>query len=241
METDNSLLAIRKTLQNRELTVSASAWERLELQLEDHEATTRKRNWRIVGYAATLACFIATVSYLLTVPKVAPNKIILPAYETAPIIVVTTPDMGIPLTPATSEIQFVTLQKTPVTNPVQTPEAESKNTMVITNVSESEATLPVNEPVAFTEKQATKPLYINKSKLLASVTSTTSDTTTKKPEQEIITPTIVDGPQMVTPDVLLSEVEEEINDDTFKKTFVKRLSGSINTIATAFTERNKSE
>ena len=45
----------------------------------------------------------------------------------------------------------------------------------------------------------------------------------------------------VKPSLLLTEVEEEINEDTFKNTFVKRLSSGINTFATAFTERNKTE
>lgn len=240
METDKTILGIRKTLQNRELQVSGSAWERLELQLDNHQKSTRKRNLQIFGYAATVACLIATISILLLRPSEALDRISLPKYSVAPAIRIDIPENAIPQTLATPQVAIAKMEGTTYNKPAQITKKEVVTEVAMTSKPASTAIVAETRPETVQKEQEKKPLYINSSKLLASVANPkTNIQETSNPQISVAsTP---DSLKTVTPNVLLSEVEEEINDDTFKKTFVKRLSGSINTFATAFAERNKSE
>ena len=259
METNKTTLAIRKTLQNRELQVSASAWDRLELQLDVHQTSRRKRTWRIFAYAASIACLLCTVFALKLEQRATSPKQNAPLHQD-----LNTTISIVSIDKEEEKEKEVIAEKTREQRiPTETREITVKSHIQKTSVnSRNGSKIAQNTPVA-TQKleeisqrlepaktvtiQKKKKGYINTSKLLASVTKET----TAQNEQVIAnvsmaqtsTQTQAQTKDMntVDPDLLLTEVEEEINEDTFKKTFVKRLSSGINTFTTAFTERNKTE
>ncbi len=255
MEINKTTSAIRKTLQNRELQVSNSAWDRLELQLDTHQTSKRKRNWSIFAYAASIACLLCTV-FALTLEQEATspkqNSPIRQELNEVPVVVriekeeetIAEKTKGQRIPTETREIVVKSnIQKTSI---------KTRNEFKIAQSTPAATQKPEEipqrlEPTKTVTIQQKKKGYINTSKLLASI----AKETTAQNEQVLAnvsmtqtqteTQTQTKGMNTVKPSLLLTEVEEEINEDTFKNTFVKRLSSGINTFATAFTERNKTE
>ena len=262
MEINNIDKIVRDSLKSRTIQPSNSAWERLSDQL-DTAPTIKKRYWTAyLGYAATILLLISVGFFMNTdeaidsmvpieivsTPEVSPIDIVNPGFknnleEEKALVIVETP-----LKVESKTVKVVNKSK-PFDQPIiietkQNTIAEHRVVAEKTPIKKIKNTIVA--PVKI-ERISNSRIKIDSDALLYAVTHT------KEELKEYYAKYNVDRDEVlmsirkqlkranlkIDAASMLADVEKSIDEDTFKRNFMKVVKGKVTGLASAFANRNK--
>lgn len=264
METNNIDKNIKEKLSNRSFTPSASAWERLSVQL-DEQPKQKKIGWLFYASIAATIMLLFTVStnfFSDDSKEISPKEeiVILP---TDRIVIDEKIDQLINEVPTSQTLvknQEILVKKQIIHSPViasnkKQPTKKSKTKKQLTN---NIAKTRINEGVntskkmeEYVPKKAVLPksnnsIKVNADDLLYAVTHTPKEVkayyakynTNREDVLKTIKTELKKSNIKINPNTILAEVERNIDDEFFENTFMKSLKRRVSDIAFAIASRN---
>ncbi|MDO3694491.1 hypothetical protein QVZ41_06480 [Wenyingzhuangia sp. chi5] len=249
METNNIDEIVRGLLKSRTIQPSNSAWERLSNQL-DTVPQKKKRNWFLyIGYAAGILLLISVAfvlsfneDYFSSSNKLANNVITDSTKLIKPIVEKSTkkPSESENVLVASNQDSF---KEVPI---IKMNYIKIKTSAKIPlDVADLGLKIEKKE-VPVVKKESNSRIKINSEDLLASVTDdqeiyqkyyaqyhVNRDELLRTIQQELDEQSLD-----VDANTLLAEVEKSVDEETFKKSFIKLIKGEFRTLATSLANRN---
>lgn len=266
MKTNKLDKNIKEKFENRTFTPSASAWERLSIQL-DEQPKQKKFGWFFyIGAAASVLLLVSIGIQIFSSDEevVSPkNDIVIAPIDKKEInkqIEKLINEVPVPKVVVQKE---VTIEKEIVHSPVifkekhkslenKTRKSNNLNQKkaVVESVKEKETTITKNNSVIpsvkIIKQDPNSTIKVNADDLLYAVTHTPKEVKAYYAKYNInrddVLKTIKNELKKsnikVNPNTILAEVERDINDDYFENNFMKGLKKRVSTIAVAIASRN---
>lgn len=257
MKTTNIDNTIREKLQNRTLQPSASAWERLAVQLDEQPKKARK-SWLFYGSIAAGILLLVSVGLSFVISK---NEDIQPTQKmvnqpTDTVDVNKNKEVKIEDNkPKTLLVQQTEIKKT---TPKATFKKEVQKDEIVEHLmaenlvfdSLKNGVETVQHPTEKKEKaiinEAGTSIKINSEDLLFAVTHTPKEVQTyyakyqvnREDVMRIIKKELKQSNIKLNPETILAEVEKTIDEDDFKNNFMQFLKKRVVNIASAIASRN---
>ncbi|WP_420552938.1 hypothetical protein [Tenacibaculum aiptasiae] len=267
MQANNIDKNIKDKLKNRELKPSASAWERLSIQLDQEKARKKKKRIQLLSYAASVILLVSIgILYLGTKSD---NQHIIPINET----IVETPLDTFKINEVNIKEEVVDekaianlvdedLKKKEVSKKVKKESIKKsrvlKENFIANTVIEKELkevkTLPNIDKSITKEREKSTPqqkvksrIKINSDYLLYAVTHSPEEVKEYYAKYEINREDVLDVIQdeliksnlKINPETILAEVELSIQESDFKQDFMSKLKLKLSDVIVAIADRNK--
>ena len=239
---------IKRTLEEREITPSASAWNKIEQQLEA-PAQHNKRSWYVYGVAASVLLLlgVAITFMIKTNSNVVTPSIQLVDQENKPTDfnqieqknnLTVVPKETLPLQ-VVAEVPIKEEKKAPKTAvAIAHIEKEIKQEENAVVHQESGVGSPVQQVESILDHKVTEMIaQIKNMEQYSSVTDAEIDSLLARAQQDILKESIFYAPNKVDPMALLSEVEEDL-DKSFRAKIFDTLKDKFLKARTAVADRN---
>lgn len=245
---------IKQKLANRVFTPSASAWERLEVQLSNTPRQKKKKGWLVyAGIAASIVMlFSIAISFFDNNDElVKPNEIIVDrAIDTVHIKQNTNKvfnNVKVEEAVVTNEI----IEKE-ILNPIVSTKKhvgdnkEKKINSLQIEIVKKKPLIKENEIESIEQKRTKNTIQINSDDLLYAVTHSQKEVDAYYAKHQITREDVLNTIKTelkksnidINPETILAEVERSIGDEDFQNNFMKSLKKRVNNIAIAFASRN---
>ncbi|PQJ77834.1 hypothetical protein [Polaribacter porphyrae] len=265
MKTNNIDKNIKQKLENRTFTPSASAWERLSVQL-DEQSVEKKKGWFFyIGIAASILFLVSIgIQFFSSETEVVKPKeelVITPTNKKEIDKKIDKLINEIPIQEAIVKKNEVEVKKeiihTPVTakkNIIVNKKSENKNFTNKKIIAKTDTPKKINKDETSTEKikvnilkqDPNSVIKVNADDLLFAVTHSPKEVkayyakynVNREDVLKTIKSELKKSNIRINPNTILAEVERSIDDEDFQNNFMKSLKRKVSDIASAIASRN---